>query len=129
MRPGNPWDLRRCRQEPGETLREFIRRFSRQCNDLPNVMDADVIDAFIPATTNRTLVHKLGRKIPRTTKELLDIATAHAYGEEAVGNLSRPHRGQGKEARRRGRAGLDKPAQEEVEEPPTAGRRRPHGGG
>ena len=29
VRPGNPWDLRRCRQEPGETLRAFIRCFSR----------------------------------------------------------------------------------------------------
>jgi len=31
------------------------------------------------------LVHKLGRKGPRTTKELLDITTSHASGEEAVG--------------------------------------------
>ena len=31
------------------------------------------------------MVHKLGRKGPRTTKELLDIATSHASGEEAVG--------------------------------------------
>ena len=30
------------------------------------------------------MVHKLGRKGPRTTKELLDIATSHASGEEAV---------------------------------------------
>ena len=31
-----------------------------------------------------SLVHKLGCKGPRTTKELLDIATSHASGEEAV---------------------------------------------
>jgi len=30
------------------------------------------------------LVHKLGHKGSRTTKELLDIATSHALGEEAV---------------------------------------------
>ena len=30
------------------------------------------------------MVHKLGHKGPRTTKELLDIATSHASGEEAV---------------------------------------------
>ena len=30
------------------------------------------------------MVHKLGRKGPRTTKELLDITTSHASGEEAV---------------------------------------------
>ena len=35
-------------------------------------------------TTCESLVHKLERKGPRTTKELLDIATSHASGEEAV---------------------------------------------
>ena len=34
-----------------------------------------------------SLVHKLGRKGPWTTKELLDIATSHASGEEAVGAI------------------------------------------
>ena len=34
--------------------------------------------------TCESLVHKLGRKGLRTTKELLDIATSHASGEEAV---------------------------------------------
>ena len=33
------------------------------------------------------MVHKLGCKGPRTTKELLDIATSHASGEEAVGAI------------------------------------------
>ena len=33
------------------------------------------------------MVHKLGRKGPRTTKELLDIATSHASGEEAIGAI------------------------------------------
>ena len=34
--------------------------------------------------TCESLVHKLGHKGPRTTKELLDIATNNASGEEAV---------------------------------------------
>jgi hypothetical protein len=29
MRPGNSWDLWSCRQQPGESLREYIRRFSK----------------------------------------------------------------------------------------------------
>ena len=37
--------------------------------------------------TYESLVHKLGRKGLRTTKELLDIATSHASGEEAVGAI------------------------------------------
>jgi hypothetical protein len=43
--------------------------------------------AFLSGTTFKTLVHKLGRKCPRTTRELLDIATSHALGEEAVGAI------------------------------------------
>ena len=84
-RPGNPWDLKNCRQKADETLYGYIRRFSRQCNELPNVADADVIGAFLSETTYESLVHKLGRSGPQTTKELLDIATSHAFGEEAVG--------------------------------------------
>ena len=43
-----------------------------------------MIGAFLSRTTCESLVHKLGRKGPWTTKELLDIATSHALGEEAV---------------------------------------------
>jgi len=44
-----------------------------------------MIGAFLSGTTCESLVHKLGCKGPRNTKELLDIATSHASGEEAVG--------------------------------------------
>ena len=57
----------------------------------PNVADANIIGAFLSGTTCKSLVHKLGRKGPRTTKELLDIATNHASGEEVVGeSLTEP---------------------------------------
>jgi hypothetical protein len=65
---------------PGETLREYIRRFSRECNVLPNVTNADIIGAFLSGTAYESLVHKLRYKSPQTTKELLDIATSHASG-------------------------------------------------
>jgi hypothetical protein len=68
----------------GKTLCEYIRWFSRQCNELPDVVDVDVIEAFLLGTTCESLIHKLGHKRPRTTKELLDITTSHASGDEAV---------------------------------------------
>ena len=74
-------------QKSGETLREYIRCFSRQCNELPNVVDVDVIGAFLSGTTCESLVHKLGCKGPHTTKKLLDITTSHASGEEVVGAI------------------------------------------
>jgi hypothetical protein len=48
---GNPWDLKNCRQKASETLYGYIQRFSRQCNELPNVADADVIGAFLSGMT------------------------------------------------------------------------------
>ena len=61
VRPGNSWDLRSCRQLPGESLRDYIRRFSKQRTELPNITDSDVIGAFLAGTTCRDLVSKLGQ--------------------------------------------------------------------
>jgi hypothetical protein len=84
VRPGNSWDLRSCRQQPGESLREYIRWFSMQCTELPDITDSDVIGAFLAGTTCRDLVSKLGRKTPTKASELMDIATKFASGQEAV---------------------------------------------
>ena len=84
VRPGNSWDLRGCRQKPEETLREYIRRFSKQRTELPNITDSDVIGAFLAGTTCRDLVSKLGRKTPTKASELMDIVTKFASGQEAV---------------------------------------------
>jgi hypothetical protein len=80
VRPGNSWDLRSCRQQPGESLRDYIRRFSKQRTELPNITDSDVIGAFLAGTTCRDLVSKLGRKTPTRVSELMDIATKFASG-------------------------------------------------
>jgi hypothetical protein len=84
VHPRNSWDLRSCRQQPGESLREYIRRFSKQRTELPNITDSDVISALLAGTTCRDLVSKLGRKTPTKASELMDIATKFASGQEAV---------------------------------------------
>ena len=96
-RPGNPWDLRNCRQRADESLRDYVKRFSRKCHALPNLAAAEVISAFIAGTNNEALVHDLGRNSPRTVKELLDVATSHASGQDAVDALL--HRVKGKTKR------------------------------
>jgi hypothetical protein len=58
--------------------------FLLECHKLPKVYDADVISAFWSGMTYRTLVQQLGHEQPKTTKELLNIATRHASSEEAV---------------------------------------------
>jgi hypothetical protein len=84
VRPGNSWDLWSCRQQPEESLRDYIRRFSKQRTELPNITDSDVIGAFLAGTTCRDLVSKLGRKTSTQASELMDIATKFASGQEAV---------------------------------------------
>jgi hypothetical protein len=65
-------------------MREYIRRFSKQCTELPNITDSDVIGAFLAGTTCRDQVSKLGCKTPTKASELMDIATKFASGQEAV---------------------------------------------
>ena len=115
-RPGNPWDLKNYRQKAGETLRGNIWRFSRQCDELPNVADADVIGAFLSGTTCESLVHKLGRKGPRTTKELLDIATSHASGEEVVGAIFDCSDGKARRDEDAGEGASNRPAKRKKQE-------------
>jgi hypothetical protein len=88
VRPGNSWDLRSCTQKPGESLRDFIRRFSKCCTELPSVAQSEIVHAFLEGTTCRDLVRELGRSPPVDSNELFDIATSFASGEEAVGRSS-----------------------------------------
>jgi hypothetical protein len=66
-RPGKQWELRNCKQQPGESLREYIQRFSKCCTGLPDAIDNDAISAFQNGTTCTSLIHRLGRRMPRTT--------------------------------------------------------------
>jgi hypothetical protein len=59
MCPGNSWDLRSCKQKLGESLRDYIRCFSKQHIELPNITDPDVIMAFLLGTTYVTEPPKL----------------------------------------------------------------------
>jgi hypothetical protein len=97
MRPGNSWDLRSCKQKPGESLQDYIRRFSRQRTELPNITDSDVIMAFLSGTTCKELVRELGHNTPLTANGLMDIITNFAAGEEVVGAIFGSDQDKGKQ--------------------------------
>jgi hypothetical protein len=87
VRPGNSWDLRVCTQKPGESVRDFIRRFSKHCTELLSVAQSEIVHAFLESTTCRDLVRELGRSPPVDSNKLFYNATSFASSEEAVGAI------------------------------------------
>ena len=97
IRPGNSWDLSKCKQKSRETLREYARRFSKQCTELPHIPDHDVILAFVSSTACKDLLRELGRNRPQTVDELMDVAANYTVGEEAVDAFFSQEGSKGKE--------------------------------
>jgi hypothetical protein len=85
VRPGNSCDLWACTHKPGESLRDFIRLFSKRCTEIPSVAQSEIVHAFLEGTTCRDLVYELARSPPVNSNELFDITTSFASSEEAVG--------------------------------------------
>ena len=84
IRPGNSWELSKCKQKSRESLREYAWCFSKQRTELPHIPDHDVILAFASGTTCKDLVQELSRNRPQTIDELMDVVAKYTVGEEAV---------------------------------------------
>ena len=67
-RPGTQYDLYNVIQKSGESLRDYIRRFSEQRNKISDITDNVIIAAFTKGILHEDLVGKFGRKPPKTVK-------------------------------------------------------------
>jgi hypothetical protein len=80
VRPGNSWDLRACTQKPGESLRDFIWRFSKCCTELPSVAQSEIIHAEGSKSKEPQQKHKRGKKGKKPRRE------ARAQGRDDDGD-------------------------------------------
>ena len=62
-----------CKQEQGESIRSYIKRFFDTRTTIPNVADDDVIDYFLGDITIQSLYRDFGHNRPKMIVELRDM--------------------------------------------------------
>ena len=82
-RLGTKHDLNRINQKPSELIRSYIRCFSEMRNYIPNIMEVEVITAFILGLHHHELRSKFNRKPPTSIGEMITTANQYADTEEA----------------------------------------------
>ena len=71
--PATRHDLRLCKQERGEALRSYIKRFFDTRATIANIVDDDVIDCFHNGLATQQLYCDFGRNRPRLVVALRDM--------------------------------------------------------
>nr|ABA97550.1 retrotransposon protein, putative, Ty3-gypsy subclass [Oryza sativa Japonica Group] len=83
-RPDTQFDLYNVIQKSGESLRDYIRRFSEQRNKISDITDDVIIAAFTKGIRHEDLVDKFRCKPPRTVKQMFDKANEYTKAEDAI---------------------------------------------
>jgi Retrotransposon gag protein. len=83
-RPRTQFGLYNVVQKSGESLRDYIRRFSEQRNKISDITDDVIIATFTKGIRHEDLVGKFGRKPPRTVKQMFEKANEYAKAEDAI---------------------------------------------
>jgi hypothetical protein len=76
--------LHAVRQEPGETLRKFISRFTKVQGTIPRISDASIITAFRQGVHDEKMLEKLTTHDVETVPTLFALADKCARAAEAV---------------------------------------------
>src|SRR6185436_16173110 len=80
--PATRHDLRLCKQERGEALRTYIKRFFDTRATIANIADDDVINRFHNGLAAQQLYQDFGRNRPRSVVALRDMMLTWADQEE-----------------------------------------------
>ena len=62
-----------CKQEQGESIRTYVKRFFDTRATISNVADDDVIDYFQSGITIQSLYHDFGPNRPKMVVEVRDM--------------------------------------------------------
>jgi hypothetical protein len=74
--------LHAVRQEPGETLRAFISRFTKVQGTIPRISDASIITAFQQGVRDKKMLEKLATHDVETVTTLFTLADKCARAAE-----------------------------------------------
>jgi hypothetical protein len=83
--------LHAVRQEPGETLRTFISRFTKVRGTIPRISDASIITAFRQGVRDEKMLEKLATHDVETVTTLFALADKCARAAEGRAWHSAPH--------------------------------------
>jgi lysozyme family protein len=75
-------DLAMIKQEQGETLRKYMRRFFDKRATVVDVPDKEVIDLFQDGLYHRRTFEDFGRRRPRSIPHLMDMIRSWADEED-----------------------------------------------
>jgi hypothetical protein len=85
--------LHAVRQEPGETLRKFISRFTKVRGTIPRISDASIITAFRQGVRDEKMLEKLATHDVETVPTLFALADKCARAAEGRAWHSAPQTG------------------------------------
>jgi hypothetical protein len=85
--------LHAVRQEPGETLRKFISRFTKVRGTIPRISDASIITAFRQGVHDEKMLEKLATHDVETVSMLFALADKCARAAEGHAWHSAPQTG------------------------------------
>jgi hypothetical protein len=78
QRHGVEAHLHAVRQEPGESLRVFISRFTKVCGKIPHISDASIITAFRQGVRDEKMLEKLA------THDVDNVTTLFALADKCA---------------------------------------------